>query len=100
MRLVLRSSAVQRGDGLQMRSLPSRFSAWVVVHPVWWGVASAAVLVLLGLALDLGPIVVMAAGAAVGGLSILHARRRGYCPIPESPRAHPARAEAERPLQD
>ena len=31
-----------------MRSLLSRFSDWVVVHPVWWGVASGVVLVLLG----------------------------------------------------
>ena len=65
-----------------MRSLPSRFSDWVVVHPVRWGVASGAVLVLLGVALDLAPIVVIAAGAAIGVLNILHAKRRGYCPLP------------------
>jgi hypothetical protein len=79
---------------LQVRTLPSRFSDWVVVHPVWWGVASGVALVLLGFALDLDPLVVMAAGAAIGGLNILHARRRGYCPLPTDP-AHPVRTEAE-----
>ena len=78
-----------------MRGLTRRFSDWVVVHPVWWGVASAAVLVLLGIALDLAPIVVVAAGAAIGVLNIVHARRRGYCPLPAEPGSHPARAEAE-----
>ena len=78
-----------------MRSLPSRFSDWVVVHPVWWGVASGGVLVLLGVALDLTPIVVIAAGAAIGVLNIVHAKRRGYCPLPAEPGSPPARAEAE-----
>ena len=78
-----------------MRSLPSRFSDWVVVHPVWWGVGSGVVLVLLGFALDLPPIVVIAAGAAIGGLNILHARRRGYCPLPGEPDSRPVRAETE-----
>ena len=78
-----------------MRSLLSRFSDWVVVHPVLWGVGSAVVLVLLGFALNLAPIVVIAAGAAIGVLNILHARRRGYCPLPAEPAAHPGRAEAE-----
>jgi hypothetical protein len=83
-----------------MRSLPSRFSDWVVGHPVWWGVSAGAVLVLLGLALDLAPIVVMAAGAALGALNILHARRRGYCPLPAEPGSHPVRAEAEPLIRD
>ena len=65
-----------------MRTLPSRFSDWVVVHPVRWGVASGVALVLLGLALDLAPIVVIAAGATIGVLNVVHARRRGYCPLP------------------
>ena len=78
-----------------MRRLLSRISNWVVVHPVVWGVGSGAVLVLLGLLLDLAPIVVIAAGAAIGVLNILHAKRRGYCPLPEKPGAHPERAEAE-----
>jgi hypothetical protein len=59
-----------------MRSLRSRFSDWVVVHPVLWGVGSGVVLVLLGFALDLAPIVVIAAGAAIGVLNILHATGR------------------------
>ena len=65
-----------------MRSLLGRFSDWVVRHPVWWGVGSGAVLVLLGFALQLAPVVVVAAGAAIAVLNILHARRRGYCPLP------------------
>ena len=78
-----------------MRSLLSQFSDWVVGHPVLWGVGLAVVLVLLGFALDLAPIVVVAAGAAIGVLNILHARRRGYCPLPAEPSSHPGRAEAE-----
>ena len=72
-----------------MRRLLSRLSAWVILHPVWWGVGSGLALVLLGVALDLPPIVVVAVGAAIGALNVLHARRRGYCPLP-----------AERPLQE
>ena len=78
-----------------MRNLPSRFSNWVVVHPVLWGVGSGLVLVLLGVALNLAPIVVIAAGAAIGVLNILHARRRGYCPLPAEPGSHLGRAEDE-----
>ena len=80
-----------------MRSMPSRFSDWVVVHPVLWGVGSGVVLVLIGFALDLAPIVVIAAGAAIGLLNILHAKRRGYCPLPADPDSHPSGADAERP---
>jgi hypothetical protein len=79
----------------QMRSLLNRFSEWIVLHPVLWGVGCAVVLVLLGLALNLAPIVVVAAGAALGALNILHARRRGYCPLPAVPAADPARGERE-----
>lgn len=82
-----------------MRSLPGRFSDWVVAHPVVWGVGAGVVLVLLGVALDLAPIVVIATGAAIGVLNILHARRRGYCPLPPEPASHPARAEAEQPFE-
>jgi hypothetical protein len=78
-----------------MRSPPSRFGDWVVAHPVLWGVGLGVVLVLLGFALNLPPIVVIAAGAAIGGLNILHARRRGYCPLPAEPGSRPERAEAE-----
>jgi hypothetical protein len=77
-----------------MRRLASRCSDWVLAHPVGWGVAAGVVLVLLGFALDLAPIVVIAAGAAIGGLNILHARRRGDCPLPDAG-PHPVRAEAE-----
>ena len=78
-----------------MRSLLSPLSDWVVAHPVLWGVGMGVVLVLLGLALDLAPIVVIAAGTGLGVLNILHARRRGYCPVPAEPGSHPGRAEAE-----
>lgn len=78
-----------------MRSLLSRSSDWVVAHPILWAVGSGVVLVLLGLALDLAPIVVIAAGATIAGLNILHARKRGYCPLPAEPGAHPGRAETE-----
>jgi hypothetical protein len=82
-----------------MRSLPTRFSDWVVVHPVLWGMTSGVGLVLLGFALDLAPNVVIAAGAAVGVLNVLHARRRGYCPHPLHPGSHPLRAEAAPPFR-
>jgi hypothetical protein len=78
-----------------MRSLLSRFSDWVVVHPVLWGVGAGALLVLLGFALNLAPIVVVAAGAAIGVLNALHAKKRGYCPVPAQPDSHPRQAEAE-----
>lgn len=83
-----------------MRSSASRFSDWIVVHPVLWIVGSGAVLVLLGLALGVAPIVVIAAGAVIGVLNMLHARRRGYCPLPAEPGAHPVRAEAEQPVRE
>lgn len=78
-----------------MRGLLSRFSDLVVVHPVLWGVGSAVVLALLGVALNMAPVVVLAAGAAIGVLNILHAKRRGYCPLPAEPPAPPGRAEIE-----
>ena len=78
-----------------MRSLPSRFSDWVVVHPVLWAVGLGVAFVLLGVALNLAPIVVIAAGAAIGVLNILHAKRRGYCPLPAERGSDPGRAEAE-----
>ena len=68
-----------------MRNLARRCSDWAVAHPVLWGVGAAVVLVLLGFALDLAPVVVIAAGAAVGLSNVLHARRRGYCPLPAEP---------------
>ena len=82
-----------------MRSLPSRFSDWVVAHPVLWGVGLGVVLVLVGFALDLAPIVVIAAGAAIGVLNIVHAKRRGYCPVPTERGSQPVQAEAESPFR-
>ncbi len=72
-----------------MRGLSSRFSDWVVAHPVGWGVGAAIVLVVLGVALEVPPVLVIAAGAALGGLNVLHARRRGYCPLPPEPGSEP-----------
>jgi hypothetical protein len=63
-------------------------------------VGAGAVLVVLGFALDLAPIVVIAAGAAIGVLNILHAKRRGYCPYPAGPGSHPARTEAAEPFRE
>jgi len=77
-----------------MRSLLSWFSDWVVSHPVLWGVGLGVVLVLLSFALNLAPIVVIAAGAAIGVLNILHAKRRDYCPLPAESGSKPGRAEA------
>jgi hypothetical protein len=73
----------------QMRDLLSRFSDWVVVHPVLWALGVGAVLVLLGFALELPPVAVIAAGTAIGVLNILHARRRGYCPVPAESASSP-----------
>ncbi|MDO9175312.1 MAG: hypothetical protein Q7V62_10950 [Actinomycetota bacterium] len=53
-----------------------------MAHPVVWGVGVGVALVLVGVAFELAPIIVVAAGAAIGVLNILHARRRGYCPLP------------------
>jgi hypothetical protein len=78
-----------------MRSLLSRVSDWVVLHPVYWGLSLGVVLVLLGFALNLAPIVVIAAGAALGMLNILHAKRRGYCPLPAETGSRPPKTEAE-----
>ena len=78
-----------------VRGLLSRLSDWVVAHPVLWGVGSAVVLVLLGFALDLAPVGVVSAGAVVGVLNVLHARRRGYCPVPADPGPRSARTEPE-----
>ncbi len=79
-----------------MRTLLGRFSDWVVAHPVLWGVGVGVVLVLLGVALELPPIAVVAAGAVIGVLNILHARRRGYCPLPAEPSPHPVGADTEK----
>ncbi len=85
----IRGSQFQRGLSPKRRNLPSRASDWIVVHPVVWGAGAGVVLVVLGGALGLPPIVVVAAGTAIGVLNILHAKKRGSCPLP---------AEAERPI--
>ena len=43
---------------------------------------SGVVLVLLGLAVNLAPIVIVASGAVIAVLNIRHAKNRGYCPLP------------------
>ncbi|WP_421120019.1 hypothetical protein ACE2AJ_01285 [Aquihabitans daechungensis] len=77
-----------------MRSVPSRFSNWVLVHPIGWGVGAAVALVLLGLAFDAPPIAVLAAGAVVGMLNVVHARRRSACALQPEPDSHPTRSDA------
>lgn len=78
-----------------MRSISNRFSTWIVAHPVWWAAGSGLVLVLVGVALGLAPILIAAAGAAGGALNIFHARRRGYCPLPAEPSAPAKQADVE-----
>jgi glucokinase len=51
------------------------------------------VLVLLSLAFDLAPMVVIAAGTAIGVLNIVHAKRRGYCPLPAESGSQAGRAD-------
>jgi hypothetical protein len=62
-----------------------RLSDWVLAHPVLWAAGSGFVLLLLGLALNLAPIAIIAAGAAITILNIVHAKKRGYCPRPADP---------------
>lgn len=72
-------------------SLASRFSDWVLAHPVLWAMGSGVVLVALGVAVDLAPVVVVAGGATVTVGNVLHAKKRGYCPLPAEPSSrHPS----------
>lgn len=65
-----------------MRHFLRGSSNWIVAHPVWWAVASGAAVVLVGWATGLAPAVIAAIAAVIAVLNVLHARRRGYCPIP------------------
>jgi hypothetical protein len=65
-----------------MRRWLSRSSDWVVSHPVLWSVGLGLVLVTVGVSLDLSPVLIVAAGTVLGLLNLVHARRRGYCPVP------------------
>jgi len=78
-----------------VRGLLSRLSDWVVAHPVLWAAGLGVVLVVLGVALEVHPLVVVAVGAALAGLNVLHARRRGYCPLPEEQGSRMGPVEAE-----
>jgi len=68
------------GLASRMCTVPSRLSGWILVHPILWAMGSGVLLVLFGFALNLEPVVVIAAGTAMGLFNILHARKRGYCP--------------------
>lgn len=57
-------------------------SDWVLKHPVVWAVGSGVVLVGLGIAVNLAPVAIGASGAAIAVLNVLHAKKRGYCPLP------------------
>jgi hypothetical protein len=78
-----------------VRRLLIRFSDWVLGHPLWWAFGSGVVLVVVGLAVDVAPVVVVAVGAAIGVLNVVHARRRGYCPLPPSVRYQPTRTNVK-----
>lgn len=69
-----------------MSGFLSRFSDWIVAHPVLWATGLGVALVVIGIALSLPPIAIVAAGAALGVVNVLHARRRGYCPVPDTDR--------------
>ena len=79
----------------QMNSLLSRLSDWVVAHPVLWAVGLGVVLVVLGVAFQVHPLVVVAVGATLAALNVLHARRRNYCPLPEEQGSRARHVEAE-----
>ena len=78
-----------------MRSLPagSMTGSWFIRSGGAW--ASGVVLVLLGFALDLAPIVVIAAGAAIGVLNIFHAEAGATAHFRQGPGSYPVQAEAE-----
>ena len=78
----------------------SRFSDWVLVHPVLWAVGSGVMLVVLGVAINLAPILVLVSGAAIGALNILHAKRRGYCHLRQRRAARIAVGEPRVPVGD
>lgn len=65
-----------------MRQHLSRLSDWVVVRPVVWAVGSGATLAVAGAAFNVAPPVLVAIGAATAAANIVHAKRRGYCPMP------------------
>ena len=69
-----------------------------MVHPVWWAVGSGAVLVVSGIAIDLVPVVIALAGAAIALLNILHAKKLGYCPRPTEPGSSEASEDRTRRL--
>ncbi len=77
-----------------MRHLLIRFSDWVLVRPVMWAVGSGATLAVAGVAFNAAPAVIVAIGAAAAVANIVHAKRRGYCPIPDMRDAH-RRAEID-----
>jgi hypothetical protein len=83
--------------GVVVRWLSGRCSDWILAHPVRWVAGSGGGLVVLGLALDRAPAEVIAAGAAMGVLNVLHARRRGDCPLPAELGDHAMPAAVEHP---
>jgi hypothetical protein len=80
--VTVRRTGTMPSGGLASRrcTVPDRLSGWILAHPIRWALGSGVLLVLLGFALDLEPVVIIAAGTAIGLFNILHARKRGYCP--------------------
>jgi hypothetical protein len=80
--LTVRRTGTMPSAGLawQIRTVPNRLSGWILAHSILWAIALGVLLVLLGFALNLEPIVVIAAGTAMGVINIVHATKRGHCP--------------------
>lgn len=65
-----------------MRRLLGRLRRRAVAHPIARSAVCGVLLLVIGVATGLPPVVVALAGTAVGLLNVVHARRSGYCPIP------------------
>lgn len=59
---------------------------------------SGVVLVVLGIAVDLAPVVILVAGATIAVINVLHAKKRGYCPRPAEPGSPGANEDRPRGL--
>jgi hypothetical protein len=57
-----------------------------------WALGLGATLAVAGVAFDVAPAIIVAIGAATAVANMVHAKRRGYCPIPNLRDAHPRAA--------
>jgi hypothetical protein len=69
--------------------LLGRLSDLIVAHPIRWALGAGVTLVLLGAAFNIAPVVVVAGGVLLGVLNVVHAGKRGYCPLPADPISKP-----------